>query len=280
MTNRPTNQNWHIGGRDLAVVVDFLRLRGTNAQFPGCALLGVGHSFGGYCVLDVEVFHPGTFDRIIAVEPVIASDEGTVREIEVRDKRRNATADQAAKRKDVFVSREAVFASWSSQSGFFGRWNKESLRAYVDDGIIPLDRTGTMLSKETEEQDIVKAVKWTLKTPKDQEAATFRGHQDFTDIVWRNLHTIRCPVTVVTGSETGQLKWLLPLESDPGKLVAKDLAVVDRLNNAKHVWVEGSDHMVVHEKPDAIAQLMQGELQRIITDIPVGTLANEEVARL
>ncbi|KXS16325.1 alpha/beta-hydrolase [Gonapodya prolifera JEL478] len=252
---RPTLFDWRIGGRDLASVVDFLQLKGSTSS-----LLGVGHSFGGCCALYLEIMRPNVFDRIIAIEPVVfpkLQDQSLQEKV-------NLNAQLAMKRRDTFESRDAAFNTWTSRPGFYKRWDTTSLRAYVDDGIIPVDEAGSVISEELLTAGKVKPARWVLKTPKDQEAAVFAGDSKTTDSVWHNLNTITTPVMVVSGSQSGQLKFLLPLESDPTKKVAKDLAIFDRLRNGTHRWVEGSDHMVVQEKPDSVANLIAAEIRLIL----------------
>lgn len=63
-------EHWDVMGRDLVALVDHLGLRGA---------IGVGHSMGGHALPEAAAERPDAFERLVLIDPVIASpdDYGT-----------------------------------------------------------------------------------------------------------------------------------------------------------------------------------------------------------
>lgn len=57
---------WHTFGADIGELVEHLAL-------ADC--IGVGHSMGGHCLVQVAASHPGVFSRLVLVDPVIFEPE-------------------------------------------------------------------------------------------------------------------------------------------------------------------------------------------------------------
>ena len=169
----PNDGNFGWGGvaDDFTAVLDGLGLSGRGDVY------GIGHSQGGYSILQGELLRPGTFAGLFGFEPVVFTvPEG--HEFNVTD---SAMVIQARKRREVFESREAAYENYKSKPPF-SRIDDDALRAYVEWGFDDLD-DGT----------------WRLKCRTANEAALFSNSQ--TDTLHR-LHSIGCRVTLGLSDNT------------------------------------------------------------------------------
>ncbi|KAJ3313924.1 hypothetical protein HDU93_004806, partial [Gonapodya sp. JEL0774] len=238
-----TLDDWRPPARDLLAVLHTLRIHPKESQSP---LLGVGHSFGGNLTLAAEIIEPGTWTRIVAIEPIVFPRD------ENAGKYDNPLTAGALKRKFVFDGRDAAFSAWRSRPGFFQRWHPESLRGYVDDGIMGIDAQGSMIPEEQIQSGTVKVAKWTLKTPREQEGAVFKGtgYWNSSGWVYASLGKIKAPTHVVSGTESNKTlhQVATPLGADPTVKLPEDVAISKSVINGTHESVV-ADHMVPQEKP-------------------------------
>jgi pimeloyl-ACP methyl ester carboxylesterase len=93
----------------------------------GCtAMVGVGHSCGGVALVRAQVSRPGTFRRLVLIEPII---------FPIPPQRLEGPMSQAAlKRRRVFDSRET--AGERFRTGPFADWTEEALDAYLDGAFV------------------------------------------------------------------------------------------------------------------------------------------------
>ncbi|KXS17328.1 hypothetical protein M427DRAFT_492734 [Gonapodya prolifera JEL478] len=151
---------------------------------------------------------------------------------------------------------KAAYNSWRTRPRFFQRWHPDSLRGYVDDGIVGLDNSGQVVPEEDIESGKVKVAKWTLKTPREQEGAVFDGTGRWTSSGWvyASLGKVTPPTHLVSGTESSQrLQMVVPLGASPDVEVPKDLAISKSVKNGTHEWFN-ADHMVPQEKPREVVE--------------------------
>jgi pimeloyl-ACP methyl ester carboxylesterase len=87
-------------------------------------LVGVGHSCGGAALVRAEAARPGTFSRLVLIEPIIFPTPA--RRLD------GPMSAVARKRRSVFESRQAARERF--RSGPFSAWTERSLDAYLDGG--------------------------------------------------------------------------------------------------------------------------------------------------
>lgn len=109
--------NWQGAGEDVLAVIDHLEL--------GPGALGVGHSFGGACVLVAESKRPGAFEAGWLFEPIV------VRAEQERDP--NPLAALARRRREIFPSHDDAYDRYMSRPPF-DRCHPAAIRRYVDYG--------------------------------------------------------------------------------------------------------------------------------------------------
>jgi len=95
--------------------------------------LGIGHSFGGTNTLLAASQHPGIFERIALVDPVILPppDAPVMPDREARVAR---LANAARDRQAVRGSRAEALAGWRERR-FFANWDPRALALYAADGL-------------------------------------------------------------------------------------------------------------------------------------------------
>jgi pimeloyl-ACP methyl ester carboxylesterase len=110
--------SWRDFGRDIAAVAEALEV--TEA-------LGVGHSMGGHSTVCAAAFRPGTYARLLLIDPTIFPPEayGTA----------PPDAGYIAKRKNIFQSPEEMIERYRERLPF-SRWHPQVLRDYCEFGIV------------------------------------------------------------------------------------------------------------------------------------------------
>jgi pimeloyl-ACP methyl ester carboxylesterase len=154
--------DWWDLGRDLAAVVD-------GAQ----GLVGIGHSGGSAALVMAELLAPGTFRRLLLVEPILLPPPYEPRE--------PAIMRSARRRRRHFASLEEAKVNFRGKT-VFAAWDPRALDAYVKGGLRP-DGAG-----------------WTLKCTPEAEVETYRTAS--LHAAWERLGEVRSNVTVVAGSES------------------------------------------------------------------------------
>jgi pimeloyl-ACP methyl ester carboxylesterase len=184
--------------------------------------IGVGHSMGGATLAMLELTRPGTFDAIVAVEPILLAPPS----------RRTAypLADVVRRRRRSFPTREKAHANFSRKAPF-SRWHPDALAGYMSDGL----------------RDTTDGVELACLPEFEAEVYdTAGGHG-----VFALIGALAIPFVVIVGdsSDTYDLAWgaelcdampkgrlcavpggshFIPMES-PEIVVAEVLAVADRL---------------------------------------------------
>jgi lipase len=121
-------RDWHDLGQDLAALVEHLGLADA---------VGVGHSMGGHALVAAAAQWPGSFRRLLLVDPVIASPD------DYPDHEGGWTIDlpgggphPTSKRKNRFASPDAMFERFRDRHPY-SLFEPAALRAYCDYGLLP-----------------------------------------------------------------------------------------------------------------------------------------------
>lgn len=203
-----TGYEWERFGDDVLAVVDELGL-----QQPA----GIGHSAGAAALVFAETTRPGTFSRLVLMDPVTPTpDIG-----DFMASNENPMAEQARRRRSVWDSTDQMVERLKQGSPLAG-WREDFLRAYVTYG--------------TQARDDGKVE---LKCPPDVEAQIYQmgGRHN----AWDRLASLGCPTLLLTGSQS-------PMWFD----VRCDEAAA-RIPSGRHEIVPGG-HFFPMENPDEAAE--------------------------
>ena len=187
-------------------------------------IVGIGHSIGATAVIQAEILLPGTFDSLMAIEPIIPPPSCAPLTTDSR------IVSSTLKRRIKFDSKNSAFAQWSSKKAF-QRWQPEALRAYVDGGLVRT-RDG-----------------FTLRCDPRFEAEIFTGTTD----TYEYLPSMTCPTLLVGGAESFHLR---AFEAAVGaECYMQHLS--ERLGNAYPCQIlPACTHFVPMEVPDKIASMI------------------------
>ena len=153
--------DWDFVGRDIYHVLDGLKYD-----------VGVGHSCGAAALIRCEVQHPGSFSRLILIEPIVFPPP-----FQVLDGPMTAAA---LKRRSLFESRQDAFDRFSS--GPFAAWSSQALDGYLDGGFTTTDDG------------------FELRCPPEVEADYYR--QGSNHDTWILAESLELPVTLVVGEHS------------------------------------------------------------------------------
>jgi len=117
---------WEEFARDAISVSDALV---RELAVPRIAL-GLGHSFGGTCMLTAAARRPELFERIALLDPVILPRAGDFTGWRPPADAPHPAAEIARKRAHVFASRGALREKWRAK-GTFGDWDPCALELYL-----------------------------------------------------------------------------------------------------------------------------------------------------
>lgn len=199
--------DWWDLGRDILAWAD---------DDPGLRI-GLGHSAGGAALAMAEILRPGTFGRLVLVEPIVfpppferADDHPLVR--------------GALRRRASFATRAEARAAYFGRGPFAG-WVDEALDAYVDHGFVD----GADGRRH-------------LRCAPATEAEYYRMASAHG--AWDRLGEVRIPVMVVSGEHS---------DSHPPEFADR---LASRFGDARLVVVPGASHFVPMEQPLVIGGLV------------------------
>ncbi len=160
---------WPKFGDDALAVVDHLGLEDP---------VGLGHSAGATSLVFAESSRPGTFSRLVLMDPTLMPPEYR----QAASAGFNPMSEQARKRRAVWDSHDEMMERLRAGTPLAG-WREDFLRAYVSYGTDTLP-DGTVR----------------LKCPPEIEAQVYAGAP--TNDGWDRLSQLRCPTLFLTGVES------------------------------------------------------------------------------
>jgi pimeloyl-ACP methyl ester carboxylesterase len=180
--------------------------------------LGMGHSFGGDCLLAAAVRRPELFEQLALLEPIVEPPVGE-RIGFYAGEGKHPLAEIARKRRAVFASRDEVRQKWAER-GTFSDWDPDALQGYLEYGFQDLPDGGVA-----------------LKCPADIEASIYEAGPNFH--IFSEVKQLRTKTTVYRATHG---------YSPP--------ALIERLAAASEyielVTIEGG-HLVPMTDPDLVA---------------------------
>ena len=207
--------SWDGVADDVEIALGALGLLGRSDVY------GVGHSQGGYAVLEVERRRPGTFQSLFVYEPVVfPAIDGIGADRKMQD---NYMATAALKRRPVFQSWETAAENFKMK-GPFAAGDADLVSSYVYWGF------------DEQPDGSVR-----LKCEPSNEADLFLF--SFTDL-WEAVETITTPTTVAVSEHTA------PVFSVNGPLL------VDRLPRGRLLNLAGRSHFGMFEGIPEMADIV------------------------
>jgi pimeloyl-ACP methyl ester carboxylesterase len=209
--------HWERFGDDALAVVDHLGLERAAA---------LGHSAGAAALIFAETNRPGTFSRLVLMDPTTlpASFRQLTAHLE------NPMAAQARKRRAVWDSPEQMVDRLRNGTPLAG-WRKEFLDAYAIYGTRPREDGGVE-----------------LKCPPAIEAQIYAeaGSNDG----WERLARIECPTLLLTGDDS-------PMWSG-----GRNLEAAERLPDGRTASIRGGHFFPMENPDDTLAEVLPFLLER------------------
>ncbi len=174
---------------------------------------GIGHSAGAAALVFAESSRPGTFSKLVLMDPVTPEPDISA----VMAGEGNPMAEQARRRRAVWDSADQMLERLKNGTALSG-WHEEFLRAYVTYGTEEIAEGGVR-----------------LKCPPEVEAQiyTMGGRHDG----WDRMEQIEPPTLLLTGTDS------------PMWFEDRHVKAVDRLPNGHAERIDGG-HFFPMENPD------------------------------
>ncbi|KAG2180244.1 hypothetical protein INT43_004033, partial [Umbelopsis isabellina] len=186
--------SWQDHAYDIRQIVDVLELK-----TPECQLIGVGHSVGATSTILCEFRFPGTFDAILALEPILSV------QVLPEEIRLSSPWLSSRNRRDTWDSTEDAYKFFSKRK-FYKTWDPEVLDLYVvGENFRGWHEYGLYQDDNG---------KMRLKCSPEQEYAVYWYDHHAHHIAWRSLRALRIPIHIlfVAPSTTFQLDELKHFE--------------------------------------------------------------------
>lgn len=156
-----------------------------SLPLPSSAVVGVGHSMGGAALVKAELKSPGTFAALVLFEPILLPRDVPFEDDATKNVQ-NPLARRAKGRRDRWVSRSEA-REFIKQRSMFREWDILALEGYLEGGLVDLgDKDGEVR----------------LACLPESEALCY---QSVGKSVLHELENVRCPVTVIVGSDSYHL---------------------------------------------------------------------------
>ncbi len=219
-------RSWKVFRDDVLDVVDDIRMHDSRRHNAG--FVGVGHSKGATALVLAEIKRPGTFEQLILFEPILIPPS-------YQPPKENILSTMTKKRRKYFPSKEAAYDAYKKNKTF-GKFNKDSLRCYVNGGLVP----SCAQNKHANGFKLCCDPAWEAEVYKLGSAATNE-----------QLHSITCPVKIIYGSDSTTMK--SPTETTNSYYIT----LGEKFKNAgASIAIEACGHFMVMEKPEAVASII------------------------
>lgn len=200
-------------------------IRGLGLKGP---LIGIGHSMGGMALMKTELHHPGTFQRIVAIDPTIyVESQARLKEDEVV----HGFIAFAMKKPSRWSSRDEAWDALRKHP-YYANWHPEMLATFVQHGLISdPNRKGVE-----------------LKSSAAEECSIYRHHQHQATNMSKEVKDLRLPIHYLCGRRS--------------RMIPMAMAVHTAMNtkNSELMIMAKGTHMVLMEEIDRIA----AEISRIL----------------
>ncbi|GAB5593045.1 hypothetical protein Unana1_07945 [Umbelopsis nana] len=164
----PLTFSWQDHASDIHQIVEQLDLKTPQTQ-----LIGIGHSVGATATILCEFRYPGTFDAIIALEPILQVD------VVPEPLRKKLPMLASRKRRDTWDSFEDAYQFFASRA-FWKTWDPEALDLHVRYGLYQDDNG-----------------KVRLKCQPEQEYAVYWYDRHSQNVAYWSLRALKIPIHIV-----------------------------------------------------------------------------------
>lgn len=222
--------HWQVFGRDLAELARALELRDA---------IGVGHSMGGHALVDAAAARPGAFQRLVLVDPVIASPDAygeggwTIASL-------GGEPHPTTKRKRRFSSPEEMEERFRDRVPY-RVFQPEALRAYCTYGLLPAeDGDGFVLA-----------------CPPEIEASiytTSRTNQG----VHESVRALDIPVLVLRAKQPSEPRDVMDFSSSPTWV-----GLAAKFRYGREIHFPDHTHFLPMEIPEQISELILEEMRAV-----------------
>ncbi|KAL2288649.1 hypothetical protein FJTKL_03342 [Diaporthe vaccinii] len=211
----PSKACWPDDSRDILRTLEHF-----NVQQP---VIGIGHSFGGGSMCHAAMMQPDAFVATIFIEPIL---------FQMREQT-GALAKKTLRRRDRWESKAALTSAF--EKGFHD-WDKRQLDVFLEQGVVLLDQDDASSG-------------WTLKTPKEQESATYLAapHPQI-------LHLL----------ERSKRRHHFIWGSDSTAISAENRQLVERMVHHPSTTqvVSGAGHLIPMTHPERLSSIIAGILHQ------------------
>jgi len=183
------------------------------------ARIGIGHSMGAAALAMAEILAPGTFDRLVLVEPIVfPGPKERMPDIRI--------ARAARRRRNSFESRDAAYENFMSKT-IFSSWDPRAMAGYVEGGLRPEGDHFVLSCAPSDEAEVF---------------AMAGAHGAF-----ERLGEVQAPVHIVAGAKS---------TTHPPEIVD---VLTKQFQQAESTIIADAGHFVPMEKPAELAELILRE---------------------
>ncbi|RKP13199.1 Alpha/Beta hydrolase protein [Piptocephalis cylindrospora] len=202
-------------------------IRGLDLKGP---IIGIGHSMGGMALLRTELAHPGTFERIIALDPTVyVNTDG----IKTEDQIVHGFIAFAMKRRSHWPSRNAAWEDLR-QHFYHVNWHPEMLATFVQHGLIRDPVRGGFM----------------LKSTLEEECNIYRGNNLQATRTGRDVSQLNLPVTYICGRKSRMIPMVMAVQT------------AMKTKGSEFIVMSKGTHMILMEEVDRISV----EITRILKE--------------
>jgi pimeloyl-ACP methyl ester carboxylesterase len=186
--------------------------------------LGVGHSAGATFVASAAAIRPGSFRRLVLIDPILV---GSMAKTIERAENNSSMSKRTRTRRLVYETREGMFEVLRDRAPY-DSWTDEALRTYVELGTF--DRPDGAIE---------------LLCPGRIEAQLYEGALEIDPLA--EFERLQIPVLLVGADGSNAFREPLTRMS------------LDALSDGRYLEFENATHFIPMEYPDAIADLLVAE---------------------
>ena len=230
---------WARFGRDLERLMEELNLRDV---------VGVGHSMGGHCILQVAARAPRQFARLVLVDPVVLAPEmysdvntgtnGT--EAELASTAEEVLLHPVSRRREHFSDWQAMFQRFVDRQPY-ATWRREVLEDYCRFGVLEVDPSDPQAGV-------------TLACPAKVEAEIYLGSLSIN--LGPVLEQVRQPTSVLRARPRVDMGDVMDFSSSPTWA-----GLAQALPNGEDVYLAEHNHFIPMQNPELVARHIEQALQ-------------------
>jgi len=219
-----TVDNWREFSEDLVRLIEALDLNN---------LIGIGHSMGAHTLIDAAALCPGRFQRLIAIDPVVAEPEAYEGSTQLFSK---DEPHPASRRKSHFASPEAMIERFEDRTPY-SLFTEETRRNYCVHGLI---------SREDGDG-------YDLACPPEVEANVYMTSRTNAGI-FESIAQINIPVLIIRAKRADDAaRWDFSASPTwPG--------LVDLFANGREIYRPDKTHFLPMQIPEELANIIDDEV--------------------